>query len=147
MGGMDYDEMFRRPIEQSLRIVPGRSVRRGESWDGGFDQPVPMLGSVHVNQTHTFKGFKRKGRDSYAQIATVGAMELPETSLLGGLISLKLETSELDVTTQIDIETGTLIESDATMLTKVSGTSDVIEGMKFEHTLRQRAKLKLISGR
>ncbi len=146
-GGMDYNEMFRRQIEQSLRIVPGKSVRRGESWDGSTDQPVPGLGSVTVNQTHTYAGTKRVGQDSGARITTRGEMVLPDTSPLSALITLKLEQSEIEATSVVDIERGTLLESDATMLTRVSGSSSLIDDMRFEQTLRQRSTLKLISGR
>jgi hypothetical protein len=140
------DEMFRHQIEQSLRIVPGRRVRVGESWDGSADQPVPILGSVGVQQTHTYKGTKRrKGRDC-AEVTTVGRMSLPEGGLAGGLLTMKISESGINATTLLDVEQGTLVHSEARMLTEITGSSPLVEGMSFRQKIEQRAEIELISG-
>jgi hypothetical protein len=140
------DEMFRYSIEQSLRIVPGRIVRPGESWDGSAQQPVPVLGSIGVEQRHTFVGTKRHGRRDCAEVRTTGKLTLPDGGIAGGLLTLQLGESGLNSTTLLDVEQGTLVHSKADMVTEITGSSSLVPDMKFRQMIRQKATLELTSG-
>ncbi len=143
----DAEQQFQRQIEQSLKILPGRSVRRGATWDGSSSQPVPLLGSAAVTLRHTYAGQARSSAGSGAKITTSGHLALPDLGALAGLIELDVESSEIEAETIVDIETGTLLESEATMRTRVTGRSTQGDAMRFAQDLSQHATLRLLSGR
>ncbi|MDX9912464.1 MAG: DUF6263 family protein [Phycisphaerales bacterium] len=66
--GVLTPEAMREWVEQGLRVVPGREVRRGESWRVEASQDLPFVGSIDTGRTFTLSRLQR-GKDG--QIATI----------------------------------------------------------------------------
>jgi hypothetical protein len=59
---------------------------------------------------------------------------------------MRISESGINATTLLDVEQGTLVHSEARMLTEITGSSSMVEGMSFRQKIEQRAEMKLTSG-
>jgi hypothetical protein len=66
--GVLTPDATRQWVEQGLRIVPGREVRRGETWRVDGSQELPFVGTIDTGRTFTLDRLQR-ARDG--QIATI----------------------------------------------------------------------------
>ena len=150
------DESMRQQIEQSLRLVPGRAVRTGESWETAIRQPMPVVGVVESRTRHTLRGTDRQAARSCARIESVGTLSLvrPEgddlSRLLEGLVRVRLTDSRLAGETHFDHADGCIVRSEMSMDSdwSVSMPDLTDPARKVEQTqrIRQRATLELVSG-
>ncbi len=150
------DESMRRQIEQSLRLVPGRAVRTGESWETLIRQPMPVVGVVESLTRHTLRGTARHGARSCARIESAGTLSLvrPEgddlSRLLEGLIGVRLADSRLAGETLFDHADGCIVRSEMSMdsdwSVSMPDLSDPARKIEQTQRIRQRATLELISG-
>jgi hypothetical protein len=161
------DEAMRRQLELALRVVPARSCKTGDQWKVSLDQDMPLVGTLRNDVTYKLKRLsERKG----AQLATIdasgklsqvagGGAEGEEggmAAMLGGLIDIKLKSSNIEGDVSFDVENGRIqesgysIESDWEIGIKgLGGDEEALPGeaaaaMKGTQRLEQRARLELI---
>ncbi|MCL4742095.1 MAG: hypothetical protein KJZ54_07820 [Phycisphaerales bacterium] len=150
------DESVRQQIERSLRLVPARAVRTGESWETSVRQPMPVVGVVESRSRHTLRGTVRHAARQCARIDTTGTLTLvrPEgddlSRLLEGLVQVRLSDSRLAGETLFDHADGCIVRSEMSMDTDWSvlmpDLADPAKRVEQTQRLRQKATLELVSG-
>jgi hypothetical protein len=109
------NESLARQLEQGLRIIPGREVRRGEAWDLSIDQTLPLVGELHTGMECRLTSLRGRPGSEQATITNKGGMTLEGgpagVQSLGGLFQIMLGTSEMNGTTDFDAEGGYITRS------------------------------------
>jgi len=150
------DESLRQQIEQSLRLVPARAVRTGESWETTIRQPMPVVGVVESRSRHTLRDTARHAARQCARIDTTGTLTLvrPEADdlsrLLEGLVQVRLSDSRLAGETLFDHADGCIVRSEMSMdsdwSVSMPDLTDPAKRVEQTQRLRQKATLELVSG-
>ncbi len=150
------DESMRQQIEQSLRLVPGRGVRTGESWETAIRQPMPVVGVVESRTLHTLRGTARHATRSCARIESAGTLSLVRqenddlSRLLEGLVRVRLTDSRLAGETLFDHAAGCIARSEMSMdsdwSVSMPDLTDPAKKVEQTQRIRQRATLQLVSG-
>lgn len=147
MGGVT-DESCIPMVENSLRVVPGRQVTKGETWNALVDQPIPFLGSMSTDLTFTFKSLGRDDGHPAAKIDVKGSFSLRGRSGLGQLIDLQMREGDVKGDVLFDPTAGVLRKSE--MNTRYDFEIKGLAGMELDEPIRQKmtqtATLELISG-
>eukprot|EP00913_Durusdinium_trenchii_P006303 g5915.t1 len=160
-GGSMQDQSGRlaRQIQDGLAMIPGRAVRRRESWSNDTTHATP-IGRVRSELEHTYIGVKRSRWGRLARIQTEGEMSVVSEDEAPGLagtlsrlagIRVKLASSSVAGETLFDAERGCVaqqemvvrmsweIETDALGLEGLEGV-----GASSVQTMEQRGELELL---
>ncbi len=154
-GGLDAfnaltPENFERQLEQSMRILPARTVRRGESWEVVIEQPLPIVGTMRSTSEYTFVRYARERGRSVALLRSKTDMALDDSGAsrtLRGLVDISLSDSSGEGELRIDTELGAIRrwehEQKYTFNVKAS-----VGGANSEQSVAmdQTATMELISG-
>lgn len=145
---MTSDEQYRQFVESAMRVVPGKAVSRGDSWEVKVAQPLAGLG---VNQTtkYTFKKADRRGQASVAEIDAAGAFTMKSNPAITALLGeISMDESTCKGVVHFDVARGYI--TDSKMDTKFRFRLESVDpqtGRKMEAgslMLSQSAKLELI---
>ncbi|MCH7792922.1 MAG: hypothetical protein IID31_11675 [Planctomycetes bacterium] len=96
------DESVRRQLEQQLRVVPARAVRRGESWTVSGEQHMPLVGTLVTRIEYTLDKFKRTRGVLLAIIQAEG--EITQIRAEADLSFVNPGKSEWEVTGKIEFD-------------------------------------------
>ncbi|MEM1185930.1 MAG: DUF6263 family protein [Planctomycetota bacterium] len=130
-----------RLIEQTqsaLDIIPGRRVRRGQSWIVDIPHAVPLTGDLASDISCTLKSARR----NRASILIEG--HLSQTDGESGLALLKLKEGVIEGTIEFDTEEGQIRKQQIEMVSEWSTTNELLEALGAEETtqsLRQSVEL------
>lgn len=138
------DEDYRRQIEQSFAILPGRAPKRGESWTIDVDQPIGPFGTVRQNATHTRTGATRiQTRGSFVFEAN------PELAAsLGQLFKITFKEASVKGTSEFDPDLGLLRASTMETRFEIDATLMSPDGTpaRSKQVIEQKATMELVSG-
>lgn len=138
------DEDYRRQIEQSFAILPGRAPKRGESWSIEVEQPIGPFGTVRQDTTHT--------RTGSTKIQTRGSFEFEANpdlaAALGQLFKIKFKEASVKGSSDFDPDLGLLRSSTMETRFEVEAVMMGPDGSpaRTEQVIEQKATMELISG-
>ncbi|MCB9844541.1 MAG: hypothetical protein H6811_00945 [Phycisphaeraceae bacterium] len=138
------EDSFRQQIEQSMRLVPGREVRRGESWDVEIDQPLPAVGTIRTTNTCTMRGATNVRGKRCASIELSSKAELRGGGISDAL-GLTLRDSKGAGEMMFDTELGAIRQWNQRLDWTFTIQSDLLGSA--EQRLEQDAKMELIEVR
>jgi len=102
-GAGPSEESIRQELERQLRVIPGKRVRRGESWDVSGTQKMPLVGELKTSMTHKLGRYGRRGGQMLAEIESEGKIDQAP----GGMGALmKLSSSEIEGETKFLVDDG-----------------------------------------
>ncbi len=144
-------EVVRQQIENGLRFIPGRTVRRGETWSVPIEQEFPIVGTVKTETLYRYTGAAHdKGREC-ARIESTTEMSLKNKrnthpSALG--LDFKLERGTGEGRVLFDPDRSAVVRWEQKIDSEWSGGGEVSPDIStgFKMTLKQEAVMELISG-
>lgn len=141
------DEAFERQLEQSMRVMPGRRVRRGETWDVGVEQTMAMVGTMRSTTAYTFDRFSRERGRSLARVTSESEVVLDARSGDAGLLGISLRDGKGRGQVLIDQDLGAVRRWEQTL----GYTFGVRIGLGGEESrsevrIEQKGTMELISG-
>ncbi len=154
-GGLDAfnvltPDNFERQLEQSMRILPAKRVRRGETWEVVVEQPLPIVGTMRSTTEYKFLRYARERGRSVVILRSTTDMTLDDSGAsrsLRGLVDISLGDSSGKGELRIDTDLGVIRrwehEQTYTFSVKTAlGGADAEQTVKMEQT----ATMELISG-
>ena len=77
MSGMFNKEMIAQSYNQaSLKALPGKPVKPGDSWPYSVTMNLPQMGSIVLTGKYTFKGMAQHGGASCAELTEDGTVSM-----------------------------------------------------------------------
>ncbi len=77
LGQMFTRESFTDMMKQaSLKALPGKPVKPGDSWPYDYAVKMPQIGNIVVKGNYTFKGMAQHGGTACAEIAMDGTLQI-----------------------------------------------------------------------
>lgn len=128
--GSVADDALSEALQTPMRTLPGRPVRRGETWTTNFSQPLGALGEAKSKWKHRLASIERKptGEDQVSQIAKIESTvditlsqpqdkrksrrDSPWTELQLG-VKIRLGDATGSATTLFDVTRGRAIKSES----------------------------------
>jgi hypothetical protein len=148
-GAPGRDAALARQLEQSLRIIPGRAVRRGETWDIPVEHTTPLAGSLKSTTTATLR--RVDARRGVAEIELEGTLSLSgaddaaQSPGLAALLGITLNESAITGRVTFDIDSRRIDASDLSLTTVWTIAGEQSLGADpdgaVRQTLKQRATL------
>ncbi len=146
-------DAFEEQLRQSMHILPGRRVRRGESWEVGIDQPMPVVGTVRSSSVYRFERLDRHRGRPVARIAVRSTLTLEPSRVadeLARMLRIEIRDSVGSGTVLVDTDLGVVRDWQQCQATTFA--VEVGGGLLNGHLLRrevrteQQARMELISG-
>jgi hypothetical protein len=116
------DDQFRKTFDEMFRILPGKSINIGESWDIETEKNLMNMG-IKTKSTYTLKEMKDK--NAVVSLSSVFDVTKSGAELQGG--EMKMNGTQ-NGTITVDTETGFPIQSN---ITQDITTSSQIMGMEM----------------
>ncbi len=153
MGGVN-DRRLADQIEGGLRLIPGRTVRPGETWPVAINHAVPLVGDLRSTMQATLSRPARARAGGTLTITVSGRLEQaaaegstgrPALSLAS---LLKMESSSIEGDLRFDHEKGRIDRQEVRLESTWSTpgldalTSDPASGERTVQRLSQRATLR-----
>ena len=143
-------ENFERQLEQSMRILPSKTVRRGETWNVVVEQPMPIVGTMRSTSEYKFLRYTRERGRNVALLKSSTKIELDDSGAsrsLQGMVDISLSDASGEGEVRIDTELGAIRkwthEQSYNFIVKLG-----IGGQSNEQRVKmsQNATMELISG-
>ena len=133
-----------RQIEQALRIIPGKSVLRGERWPVEIDHATPLSSSLSSDIVATYTGIDRStGNAAITLDGSLNQQVDDDNPDLSGLLGITLESSDLSGTLLFDAENGQIASSTMQLTTAWAVGGGLVQGEKpMRQRIEQHAELK-----
>lgn len=134
MAAVITEDSIKESIEQSLRVVPTKPVKTGDTWGVERKIPVPALGAVTQKLSFTLARFE--GARKRAVIEAAGSMDMG-----GGMLGIKVTKSTVKATHVFDMDLGQIVESKADQTTEAQmGEDDAMITIKLTQRATYKAK-------
>ena len=77
LGQMFNKDSLTEMVKQgSLKALPGKPVKPGDSWPYEYSVKMPQIGQIAIKGTYTFKNMAARGGVPCAEIAMVGTLQM-----------------------------------------------------------------------
>jgi len=159
MKGMLSKDAISQSFDQSsLKGLPGKPVKPGDSWPYSVTMNLPQFGSISLKGTYTFKGMADKGGAKCAELTEQGALTMDfdaagagkgaDTNGLGAALQqlgMKIDGGTIKGTTWFDPTLGAVREAQfaQTMTIKMNNPMDPSKVMELP--MQQNITVKLTS--
>lgn len=144
---MFTDQAFERQLEQSMRVMPNKRVRRGESWDVAVEQPMAMVGTMRGTTAYTFDRFSRERGKTLARITSQSEVVLDGAGQLAGVLAVTMRDGKGRGEVLIDQELGAIRRWEQTLGYTFEVRADLAgEQSTSSVRIEQEGTMELISG-
>lgn len=148
------NDMLAAEFESAMNLIPGRVVRRGESWNLGFSQTLPLVGELRTSMECRLTGVRGREPRVSATITNKGGMTLEGGAAgvqgLGGLFQVNLGMSDMDGTTEFDAAGGYITSQRQRSVSEweiyapdFSDPNSLGESVKTTHRIEQDVSMRL----
>jgi len=132
-----------RQFEQAFRLIPGRAVRPGESWDIPIEHVSPLAGSLTSTTTATLKKFDRRRHTAMIDLEGSLSLDADEDTGFAGLVGISLESGAITGSVEFDTVNRVIDRSDMTVRTTWTVGAGLTGGDDpMRQTIEQRATLQ-----
>ncbi len=145
-------DAFEEQLRQSMRVLPGKRVRRGESWQVTVEQPMPIVGTVRSDSTYRFERLARHRGMPVARISVRSSMTLDPSQIareLADLLKIEIRGSSGSGTILVDTSLGAIRDWQQSQSTTFAVEArGLLDGRTLKREVRtdQQAQMELISG-
>ena len=143
------EKRLARQLEQALRLIPGRPVRRGEHWPVQIDHATPLAGPLTTDLTATLDHWNRRRHTAEITLAgTLRRREDEEKDGFAALLPIHLDSGEITGIVRFDTRQGRVSRSEI----KIETTWSIDAGLTpndepMHQTLMQQATLQQVENK
>lgn len=138
----DREARLAAQIEQSLRVIPGRAVRRGDRWPVEIDHVTPIAGQISTDLTATLKSISRTSSEADITLEGKLTQSADDEPTFSALLGITLDAGTIEGSIGFDEEKGRIVTS--TMNLSTAWSMKGLTENPTTQTIRQSSTLRLV---